>query len=112
MIHVGGGYVTINGNDVFNTGNVIYNFAGTGNTMPDFNSTPPVGTANYTGLATGQNKEAELFWEGDYYYLEINLTGSKGAKAKNTKSLISDRSEERRVGKECRTRWAPQHEKK
>lgn len=27
--HVGGGYVTINGNDVFNTGNVIYNFAGT-----------------------------------------------------------------------------------
>lgn len=90
MIHVGGGYVTINGNDVFNTGNVIYNFAGTGNTMPDFNSTPPVGTANYTGLATGQNKEAELFWEGDYYYLEINLTGSKGAKAKNTKSLISD----------------------
>src|SRR5690554_8217101 len=25
--------------------------------------------------------------------------------------LISDRSEERRVGKECRTRWTPEHKK-
>lgn len=90
MIHVGGGYVTINGNDVFDTEDANYNFAGTGNTMPDFNSNPPVGAANYTGLATGENKEAELFWEGDYYYTETDLTGAKGTKAKNTKSLISD----------------------
>src|SRR5688572_32832262 len=26
--------------------------------------------------------------------------------------LRADRSEERRVGKECRSRWSPQHEKK
>ena len=82
MIHVGGGYVTINGNDVFDTEDANYNFAGTGNTMPDFNFNPPVGTANYTGLATGQNKEAELFWEGDYYYIETDLTGAKGLKQK------------------------------
>src|SRR5690554_7847058 len=25
---------------------------------------------------------------------------------------VSDRSEERRVGKECRSRWSPDHEKK
>ena len=25
------------------------------------------------------------------------------------RSLISDRSEERRVGKECRSRWSPYH---
>src|SRR5690554_3386673 len=85
MIHVGGGYVTINGNDVFDTEDANYNFAGTGNTMPDFNFNPPTGTANYTGLATGGNKEAELFWEGDYYYIETNLTG--GAKGKSAKSL-------------------------
>lgn len=83
MVHVGGGYVTINGNDVFNTENVTYNFNSTGNTMPDFNSTPLTGTANYTGLATGENKEAELFWEGDYYYLGSNLMGSKGKSAKS-----------------------------
>ena len=28
---------------------------------------------------------------------------------RNTKSLSTDRSEERRVGKECRSRWSPYH---
>src|SRR5438874_12830766 len=27
-------------------------------------------------------------------------------------AVVSNRSEERRVGKECRARWAPEHEKK
>ena len=27
----------------------------------------------------------------------------------NTRRLLDDRSEERRVGKECRSRWSPYH---
>ena len=35
-------------------------------------------------------------------YLGINLP-------KETKDLYAERSEERRVGKECRSRWSPYH---
>ena len=35
------------------------------------------------------------------------LIGKKGTG--KTKKLISLRSEERRVGKECRSRWSPYH---
>jgi len=65
--HLPGGLVTINGNDVFDTTNVTYTFAGTGNTAPaDDVPTPWSGTANFTGLATGANSgnSAELFWNG------------------------------------------------
>ena len=65
--HLDGGVVTINGNDVFDTTNITYTFAGTGNTAPaDDAPTPWSGTANFTGLATGANSgnSAELFWNG------------------------------------------------
>lgn len=65
--HLPGGFVTIDGNDVFDTTNVTYTFAGTGNTSPaDDTPTPWSGTANFTGLATGANSgnSAELFWNG------------------------------------------------
>ena len=34
-----------------------------------------------------------------------------GLKVEDIKEAMVSRSEERRVGKECRTRWSPDHEK-
>ena len=45
-------------------------------------------------------------------YLIIALTGKIGAGSSYVSSFIqkaSNRSEERRVGKECRARWSPYH---
>ena len=39
--------------------------------------------------------------------LRIALT--KGRLEKDTIGLLESRSEERRVGKECRSRWSPYH---
>ena len=36
----------------------------------------------------------------------IGVVGGKGGVGK---SLVTSRSEERRVGKECRSRWSPYH---
>ena len=35
--------------------------------------------------------------------------GRKGLKSDYVKYYLGDRSEERRVGKECRSRWSPYH---
>ena len=45
-----------------------------------------------------------MFSEGDMTMR--NLLGGKGA---NLAEMTSIRSEERRVGKECRSRWSPYH---
>ena len=37
------------------------------------------------------------------------LTGTKITVADGGKYINDDRSEERRVGKECRSRWSPYH---
>ena len=39
----------------------------------------------------------------------IPTTVVVGAKNKETAEMLQDRSEERRVGKECRSRWSPYH---
>ena len=41
-------------------------------------------------------------------YLE-NLSFPVGLLAQDSLSGIAERSEERRVGKECRSRWSPYH---
>ena len=43
--------------------------------------------------------------------MKILLTNDDGFDAENIKSLYKElnRSEERRVGKECRSRWSPYH---
>src|SRR5438034_10906818 len=44
----------------------------------------------------------------------VELEGGRHGKAHGVEQRVTaaDRSEERRVGKECRSRWSPDHEKK
>ena len=47
-----------------------------------------------------------------YYYKDVVLTLLREAMLKHKEAkgfLIDGRSEERRVGKECRSRWSPYH---
>src|SRR5438105_11440846 len=41
-----------------------------------------------------------------------SAAGRASKRSKPISSIILPRSEERRVGKECRSRWSPYHEKK
>src|SRR5258707_3778612 len=60
-------------------------------------STEPIG-ANITGMRTGRPRNVD-----EASSLET-LLSTRGRKA-----IESRRSEERRVGKECRSRWSPYH---
>src|SRR5205807_7971097 len=42
----------------------------------------------------------------------LTKISSRSATTSSTVAVPNSRSEERRVGKECRARWAPEHEKK
>eukprot|EP01104_Vermistella_antarctica_P015960 TRINITY_DN5347_c0_g1_i1.p1 TRINITY_DN5347_c0_g1~~TRINITY_DN5347_c0_g1_i1.p1 ORF type:complete len:218 (+),score=56.95 TRINITY_DN5347_c0_g1_i1:180-833(+) len=53
-------------------------------------------------LAT-YNVAVPLVWDRSVLYLEVTRRTDDGT------ILILDRSEERRVGKECRSRWSPYH---
>jgi len=58
-----------------------------------------------TGGLAGAGKSALIamqIWEKD-----INAAG--GLLGRKVKLIYYDRSEERRVGKECRSRWSPYH---
>ena len=44
----------------------------------------------------------------DYTATKLSLTDFDGA-GNPVRRVIADRSEERRVGKECRSRWSPYH---
>ena len=52
----------------------------------------------------------KLYWRGALFLLLcLVVTAAMGA----TSALAKDtRSDERRVGKGCRSRWSPEHEKK
>ena len=41
--------------------------------------------------------------------LRLKVKDSANVKETEIKKLVDDRSEERRVGKECRSRWSPYH---
>ena len=49
--------------------------------------------------------------EADFNFLKEQLSLTDGNLASHTRSLeeLGYRSEERRVGKECRSRWSPYH---
>ena len=48
-------------------------------------------------------------WTDDYTYRETNSSIVNGTLNGQDGSVTSLRSEERRVGKECRSRWSPYH---
>ena len=50
----------------------------------------------------------ELYAKKDKFNLVLLLRGSEKNRVK-FKDFENDRSEERRVGKECRSRWSPYH---
>ena len=45
----------------------------------------------------------------EYVNHVISVTGTNGNPQPETWTILIDRSEERRVGKECRSRWSPYH---
>ena len=61
-----------------------------------------------TGTSNGNiiNNKANLTINNCDFYENI---ASRGAIASQSKSKLQLRSEERRVGKECRSRWSPYH---
>ena len=74
-------------------------------------------TVHKTELSTSSNADgvyALRLAEGNYT-IKVNAmgyqTGSKSIKLNDKDTLVLDfqRSEERRVGKECRSRWSPYH---
>ena len=80
-----------------------------------------IGIAGYGNLGKGvemairQNEDMELagvFTRRDPATVTVKTPGAKAytmEDAKNMKDQIDVRSEERRVGKECRSRWSPYH---
>src|SRR3712207_9226308 len=53
-------------------------------------------------------------WPGAVYSLEVGINGTDGVITiddthRDMVLAVSQRSEERRVGKECRSRWSPYH---
>ena len=54
----------------------------------------------------GEESTAEI---GDNNLIRENVTVNRGTAAKGRAIVGSNRSEERRVGKECRSRWSPYH---
>ena len=80
--------------------------------------TPPVVkiSASYPGAsaltvsqAVATPIEQEINGTPGMLYMESNSSNSGGFSATVTFDVSADRSEERRVGKECRSRWSPYH---
>ena len=53
--------------------------------------------------------EEVLRWGLDNIHPKLALASSFGAEDVCVIHMLSKRSEERRVGKECRSRWSPYH---
>src|SRR5436853_7557990 len=72
-------------------------------------------------LFGGGQKAASGGIQGDVLATDNNTVGMgdagiksaiQGSNVPNPDEAVPSRSEERRVGKECRSRWSPYHEKK
>ena len=53
----------------------------------------------------------EIVAQGKKYFKEVKVFKPKSSRKDSKESFIicRNRSEERRVGKECRSRWSPYH---
>ena len=60
-------------------------------------------------LGLGKFKSQYLRKKNQIIYYSINTDGEKEIENLINNFLIEKRSEERRVGKECRSRWSPYH---
>src|SRR5256885_6857068 len=68
---------------------------------------PPAYSPAPTEMSNGMVKLAQ---DLQYFILQGNASNSSGAGAATEKGVYNaNRSEERRVGKECRSRWSPYH---
>ena len=63
--------------------------------------------ATALGCKVGAIVKSLLFRAGDNFVLCL-VSGDKRCSLNKLKKIL-DRSEERRVGKECRSRWSPYH---
>ncbi len=59
------------------------------------NESQPAATSSFPE----ESSKVDVMWELDPYYTDVGVNIP----------LTSKRSEERRVGKECRSRWSPYH---
>ena len=68
------------------------------------------GDEKLPSLKTLQAEQAQLFEEQERLYAERNRFKKEAKQIETIKSNVDTfRSEERRVGKECRSRWSPYH---
>src|SRR2546430_6397779 len=82
-------------------------------TRPEPHADEPARTAppNFAALPPGAKPEL-IFASKRIYKMQIdmpNLNSATGSWILSFTELLSTRSEERRVGKECRSRWWPYH---
>ena len=62
----------------------------------------------YNGILLSHKKNKIMPFVATWIQLEIIILSEVSQKEKD-KYLMISRSEERRVGKECRSRWSPYH---
>src|SRR3989449_9362683 len=55
-----------------------------------------------------RSPQAQDYWEGNWLVVTARCAAT-GANVWTTGPMLRVRSEERRVGKECRSRWSPYH---
>ena len=63
--------------------------------------------ADFYGVVSG--KKNVFFTNNDSAYESVLCLHNKGIKVEAVIDIRENRSEERRVGKECRSRWSPYH---
>ena len=90
----------------FNKDDVLYlQFTSDSATVPDLKIYIPYLNATVAGTLAS----SYLGDDNRYFYNFLITLGSDYYDKKITFTVEQDRSEERRVGKECRSRWSPYH---
>ena len=81
-------------------------------TKSDSSDTPPEQgekAGDYTAIGSVEFGYRGLSVDGDLNKYQSDLNYKAGPRLFDSSFLLRSRSEERRVGKECRSRWSPYH---